>query len=301
MQVKLDLTPERVIFMLQQALSKEKEEWNPLLYKTQTQESEDITAEERDQIVQWLAELNYQLQLTPETFFLSIAILDTFFGLVKVKSKYLKCIAISCLFLGMKICEEDEVVVMAEDLIEVSRCGIKVADLVRMERIIVSKLLWDLKKVTALDFLQVFHAFLMFMCPGLLIGQYATGSGGLLCLLTRKLQISLANHRILQFKASTIALSLISLELEGSLPDWFAITVALQTFSEVEKMEIIRCRELLTQILTPLYCHDHFVGIRQSQPAKCKMEQADVEEIYDSIKHLYGDEGMFFIGAVREQ
>jgi len=68
-----------------------------------------IGPDDRDGAVAWLAQLNAHFRFYPETFFQAVSILDRFLTAVKAQPKYLRCIAITCLYLGSKTCEEEDV------------------------------------------------------------------------------------------------------------------------------------------------------------------------------------------------
>jgi hypothetical protein len=87
-----------------------------------------VTAAHRETLVKYLADLNEKFDFFPETFFLSVTILDQFLSIVKVrqsyilssiwiyfhffpqvKPKHMSLIGVTALFLAAKIKEEDEV------------------------------------------------------------------------------------------------------------------------------------------------------------------------------------------------
>ena len=101
-----------------------------------------------------------------------------------------------------------------------------------------------------------------------------------------KLQLILAQNSVLaKEKPSSVALALVSLEMESLTPHWLLITVALQSLIGSGKPEdVIRCREELSR---------HLQISQRRQASKRKMEPVDEEEedcIYDSIKKLYAEE-----------
>lgn len=72
-----------------------------------------------------------------------------------MQPKYLKCVALSCLYIACKITEEDEVVPHISDLVTQSATNCSTDDIVRMERLILNKLDWNVNMATPLHFLQM--------------------------------------------------------------------------------------------------------------------------------------------------
>lgn len=282
-----------VVSLVQQYLRREKLHWRPCGYVPDR--GEEILLEERNHTVKWLTVINRCLRFNPETVFLAVALLDDFLRVVKARPKYFKCIAISCFYLAAKIVEEDEVVPHIKDLITNSNCNFSVSEIVRMEAIILRKLDWNLCRVTALDFLQGFHALLVLNRSLLLPDQSEAQLRALGPLLETKLHLCLCQPELLNTRPSVVALALVSLELETWTRNWFVITVALQRLSRVENADVIRCREALARtfaLLGPRASRKHgrSESARAPKPSKRKMENMDIEEIYDSIKRLYGED-----------
>ncbi|KAH9383475.1 hypothetical protein HPB48_024984 [Haemaphysalis longicornis] len=207
---------------------------------------EEITSVQRNHTVKWLTVLNRYLKFNPETLFLSVTLMDEFLLLVRAQPKYLKCIAVSCFYLASKIIEEDEasadsfvpflpllvhcclvlmppfppslqMVPHIKDLIKNCDCIFSVSEITRMEAVILKKLKWDLCRATSLDFLHGTEQQLAALGP----------------LLEAKLQICLDQASLAGSRPSTLALALVSLELETWTPNWFVITIALQRLVEV--------------------------------------------------------------------
>ncbi|KAG7473091.1 cyclin-I [Solea senegalensis] len=137
------------------AVSRETKMWKVYVPKKPSSQDTDVSPAQRDEAVRWLTEIHSKLQLYPETLVLAVSILDRFLTPIKARPKYLRCIAIACFFLGAKTCEEDECVPSLKELVASSSCGCSPSEILRMERIILDKLNWDLHTATALDFLHI--------------------------------------------------------------------------------------------------------------------------------------------------
>ncbi|XP_041040699.1 cyclin-I [Carcharodon carcharias] len=239
------LESQRLSVLLEKAVSREEQMWKVYVPKYLTNPDTDVSPAQRDEVIQWLAELNSKFHFYPETLSLAITILDRFLALVKARPKYLRCIAISCFFLAAKTNEEDEIIPSLKDMVKKSNCGCSSADILRMERIVLDKLNWDLHTATPLDFLHIFHAMMMSSRPQLLSNLPKMTPSQHIALLIRQLQQCVACHQLLQFKGSTLALAIISLKLETSIPDWLALTIDLLKRAQIDSLQLIRCRELV--------------------------------------------------------
>ncbi|NXK86748.1 CCNI2 protein, partial [Formicarius rufipectus] len=155
------------------------------------------------------------------------SLLSVFFFSLQAQLKYLQCIAISCLVLAAKTDEEDEVIPSVQTMAVQRRCKRSPAKILRMERVILDKLQWDLYTETPMDFLNIFHAMVMSKWPQLVPSLAQRNPSLHVALLTRQLQHWMACHQLVQFKGSTLALVIITLELERLTPGWFAVTTAL--------------------------------------------------------------------------
>lgn len=214
------------------------------VYSALLNQGSDIVPSLRDNVVRWLWLLNQDLEYLPETFALAVNILDRLLSLVKAKSKYLKCMAITSYFLAVKLLEEDENIQPLKELVRVSDCGCSESDVLRMERVIVTKLNWDLQKPTALTFLQLFHS-LVFSNHANLLHDMAPSHH--LQTLTTKLEDCICKHKFTQFKSSVLSFALLSEDLESLSPTWLTIIIGVQKVVQVDYGELIRCRELISQ------------------------------------------------------
>ncbi|XP_028318399.1 cyclin-I [Gouania willdenowi] len=246
------LGSQRLSFLLEKAASREAKMWKVYVPKKPSSQDTDISPAQRDEVVCWLTELHGRLQLYPETLVLAVSILDRFLASIKARPKYLRCIAIACFFLAAKTCEEDECVPSLKELVGSSGCGCSPSDILRMERIILDKLKWDLHTATALDFLHIFHAMVLSCQSRFLESVFRLNRSQMLAFLTRRLYHCLADHTLMQLRGSMLALALITLELETCCPDWLALTINLLRKAQINSSELIRSREMVAQSLSTL-------------------------------------------------
>uniref|UniRef100_A0A8C2D1R0 Cyclin-I n=1 Tax=Cyprinus carpio TaxID=7962 RepID=A0A8C2D1R0_CYPCA len=330
MKFTLPLESRKLSSLLEKAVSREAKLWKAYVPKKPTNQDTDISPEKHDEAVRWLRDVHSQLKLYPETLCLAIGILDRFLSAIKARPKYLRCIAISCFFLAVKTSEEDERIPSLRELASSSKCGCSPSEILRMERIVLDKLNWDLHSATALDFLYIFHAMVL-SCKS---GRLNMALAGLnpsqhMALLTQQLFHCLAHNALLQVRGSLLSLGLITLELEKLCPDWLALAVDLLHRLQVDSSQLIGCRELVARCLsthmaslppnTVYICHPlqnapeprdrgvlppWHVSPAPTAPfdpntthtrackssAKRKVEHMEVDEYFDGIKRLYNEE-----------
>uniref|UniRef100_A0A3Q3X294 Cyclin-I n=1 Tax=Mola mola TaxID=94237 RepID=A0A3Q3X294_MOLML len=291
---------QRLSFLLEKSASRESKMWRIYVPKKPSSQDTDISPAQRDEAVRWLTEVHSRLQLYPETLVLAVSILDRFLAPIKARPKYLRCIAIACFFLAAKTCEEDECVPSLKELAASSSCGCSPSEILRMERIILDKLNWDLHTATALDFLHIFHAMVLSCRSGFLNSMLGLNCSQHLTLLTRRLYHCLADHTLMQLRGSMLALALITLELETCCPDWLALTIKLLRKAQIDSSELIWSRELVARSLSTLRASlppntVYIYHPLQQDPTlpSCTLgivEEMEVDEFYDGIKRLYNED-----------
>ncbi|KAM7042500.1 cyclin-I2 [Acridotheres tristis] len=163
----------------------------------------------------------------------------------------IKISAVHCNFLPCPSAKnnEDEVIPSVQMLVVQSRCKHSSAKILRIERIILDKLQWDLYTATPLDFLNIFHAMVMSSWPHLPPRLPQRNPSLHVALLTKQLQHCMACHQLVQFKGSTLALVIITLELERQTPGWFPVIIDLLKKAQVNGPGFIHCKELVDQEL----------------------------------------------------
>lgn len=300
MKLHNGLDMQHLLKMLANALMKEHEQWRPVHYKSSTGHME-TGGIHRDEVISWLICLNSRFHFTPETVALGVALTDRFLSHVKVRPKYIQCVAISCFYIAAKTLEEDEVIPSAVDLVKISQCSCAVSDILRMELIILNKLQWSVKKVTQIDFLHIVHSLLMCYYPQLLEGVVNMTPSRHLSILSRNMFHCLCNHKMVGFRPIVLTLAIISLELEQMTHSWLSIIHTVQQMAEVEIDSLIRCREIAAQILKDkslLPTGYRFKSnpavtcsaLARSRSFKRKADLFDLEDVYDGIKRLYDED-----------
>lgn len=244
------LESQRLSFLLEKAASREAKMWKVCAPKKPYTQDTDISPDQRDEVVCWLTDLYSKQHLYPETLSLAISILDRFLVCIKARPKYLRCIAITCFFLAAKTIEEDECVPLLRELASSSSCGCTPSEILRMERIVLDKLNWDLHAATPLEFLQIFHAMVLSCKSPFLLGPQGLNPSQHLALLTQQLHHCLADYKLMQTRGSLLAMALITLDLESRCPDWFTPTIDLLRKAQIDSSQLISCRELVAHRLS---------------------------------------------------
>lgn len=321
----------RLLGLLEAALVREARLWKVPVFKNGCIQGADISSSQHQEMILWLGEMNRLFHFCPETFALGVCVLNRLLSTVKAQPKYLKCIAFTSLVLAAKINEEDEVIGSVPDLVVQSGCNFSTAEILRMERIILDKLQWDLYTATPVDFIHIFHALLVSGHPHL-IPSIGLGSGvawdsaadpGVLpagpehqkrpaglqaALWTRQVQHCMACHQLWQFKGSTLALAIITLELEALTPDWFSVFTDLLKKAQVESGEFIHCKEMVDEYLHGLelslpanavyifdsaqiqYKERAWSPTQRLRRGRGGGQPGDSDEYYDGFRCLYNEE-----------
>ncbi|KAJ7316252.1 hypothetical protein JRQ81_002414 [Phrynocephalus forsythii] len=180
-----------------------------------------------------------------ETFSLVVNFLDRFSSKMKVLPKHLGCVGLSCFYLAVKATEEERNVPLATDLIRISQYRFTVADLMRMEAIILEKLCGKVKATTAFQFLQLYHS--------ILYGSLGNDRKNHFNFERLEAQLKACHCRMILSKAkpSVLALSIIALDAEKEkLLELVEMIESLQTHSKINDRELSFWKELVSKCLS---------------------------------------------------
>ncbi|VDD75286.1 unnamed protein product [Mesocestoides corti] len=132
---------------------------NAFLYYVDPVAEDKVDATLRNEAVHSLRFMhNAFFTLSAEAFCKAVNLIDRFIVKVKVKPKYMSCVASAAYYVAAKLVEStpDFGVPSPDALVRISHCGGTAADLLRMEDILKAKLGGDLDGVNAFDFLRLF-------------------------------------------------------------------------------------------------------------------------------------------------
>ncbi|VDP23256.1 unnamed protein product [Soboliphyme baturini] len=218
---------------------KEKEQWENWMSQGFQQGEQLVNVKERDKCVWWIICMVKHYKLGPDTQCMAAVILDYMLSTARVQSKYLRCLALSTLCIACKVCEEPEAVPQISELIQGSGCTYSFRELLRMERVVLKHLKWNLSFVTPYTFLQLMLAvsFTFKDC----------------CSMLRILRPFL-NHICgcselqLVYRCSVLTLAAFSLVLERYCPkQWLTVALCIQQQISISHEKFIACREDLVK------------------------------------------------------
>lgn len=78
-----------------------------------------------------------------------------------MKSKYLECFAVACLYIASEIKEDDEKISITSEFLIDCNCKCKISELLRMELLILDRFEWNVNDTTAADFLSILQSLLI--------------------------------------------------------------------------------------------------------------------------------------------
>jgi hypothetical protein len=241
---------------LERLCSKEERTWKERIFNQMR--LDEVNSSQRNHASSWLRKVAVSMHFGIDTYALSVDLLDRFLATLKVRPKFLECLAVGCLYIAAKCKEEDDTIPITPEFVIDCNASCSANELLRMERLMLEKFDWFADFVTSVDFLQLYFALLLHK-----FGSQREGNeSGLVekyVDLELKLASCLQHHRLASFKPRILALALISLELEKQQAqepemniDWLASISYLQQLAKVESDALLSCRDLIVR-LSPSY------------------------------------------------
>ncbi|CAF3735108.1 unnamed protein product [Rotaria sp. Silwood1] len=239
---------------LERLCSKEDRTWKERKFN-QTK-LDEVNSSQRNYASSWLRKVAGSMHFGTDTYALSVDLLDRFLATLKVRPKFLECLAVGCLYIAAKCKEEDDQIAITPEFVIDCNASCSSNELLRMERLILEKFEWFVDFVTPVDFLQIYFALLLLKLDGqqeennekLVVEKYID--------LELKLASCLQDHRLASFKPRILALALISLEFEKQQVqqlemniDWLPSITYLQQLAKVESDSLLSCRDLIVRLL----------------------------------------------------
>ncbi|KAK0416288.1 hypothetical protein QR680_012400 [Steinernema hermaphroditum] len=204
-----------------------------------------VSTSERDQQARWICWAARRIGANISTLGLAISIFDRTLCSARVQVKYVNCVAVTSLYLSLKLTAEevnDEVGVDSERLLNDLQLDYSTTELVRMERTILQRLNFDLSLATVDRFL---HAMLdVIGWPNILISS----------VLRQGFETVLSDYDVSsRYRPATLALGMLSLLMDQRTGQSAKITEALQQIFNIEKHELTLCRKEVRNLLTATF------------------------------------------------
>ena len=113
-----------------------------------------ITSTDRGLIIDWMSRIHFKTQLTTNTLYISIGILDRVIHLTDITIDRLEILACACLFIASK--SEDLIPISLSSIITCSNNSFTKNDLIKMETQVSNLIEFDISFPTSLFFLTIF-------------------------------------------------------------------------------------------------------------------------------------------------
>ncbi|XP_052792876.1 cyclin-G1-like [Mya arenaria] len=207
-----------------------------------------ITQSDRDSAVTTMRSMQRFYNFGSDTLAAAVYNLDRFISKVKIRKKYMSCVAAASFFLSSKMNEESEFYPSASDLAGLHRHSWKASDLKRMEKLILDKLDWNLyPAITSLAYLEKIYKILqLFNVSNSEINEEFFQS------MVERSEICLNYTRCAKYSASTLALaisrqSLKEIGMSSSMNKFLLLNI--QTVCQVSDQELFECQCAISHLL----------------------------------------------------
>ena len=226
---------------LRDALDRENERAELSIYNEQNVSAEFVGCYDRDDMARWLSRLTHDHHFRLEVCFRAVSLLDSFLSIMKVRHRFLKCVALTCFYIAAKLEEKAEALSSLTENAAL-RYGVECSekDIQRMELIVMQKLDFRLYDITTpLDFLKMFH------CIGTLSLPDGLSSDQHLIHVALCLEPIICDHAFMRYPPSRLALAALACDLKLIGCNWLDTVLALQALAKMRGGELSMCYEAI--------------------------------------------------------
>lgn len=217
-----------------------------------------VTASQRDAAVSSLRFLNIFCNCSPETFCLSVGLLDRLISCVQVHSNYLSTVSTCCYYLAARACEPASALPDPSQLLKLSRhpSASPVLDMKSAEQLILNALRQSgVSNITALTMLELFlEVFRLHLSSNSGSGHASLLTSDVQAAIVAKLELLLCQFEFTRFRGDVLALALLVYELQESgiltNEEMYTTIVELQYYCQISDTEFVECRGMVMDFLT---------------------------------------------------
>ncbi|CAD5121865.1 unnamed protein product [Dimorphilus gyrociliatus] len=206
-----------------------------------------VSADGRKVLVEWLAKVQRHLNLSFESFFLAVALVDRFLKTTPISSDCLQLTGITALLVSSKM--EDIYPPLIADLIRLSANAYTRVHVIMMERYMLSRLRFDIATSTPLFFFDWYSAKMRTVSVS---NEKIAKSRALARFILEK---AIADYDLSQLRASHLALATLKLVNDAFLIPAFGITSMCETdtLKTIIRLEIVMKENLKETPLDKVY------------------------------------------------
>ena len=168
---------------------------------------ENITPHDRSILINWMQTVHYKLELSDETLFMAVSIVDRYLSSKKIQLENIQLLGSAAIYISVKM--EEVYFIPSENLVFYSANSFNQDDLWNMERDALNEIGFKINVPTVWIFIQRYNSLLSSNTEGINLSSYLT-------------KISLLLHDAVELLPSVLAASIIYLSrlILGISPKW---------------------------------------------------------------------------------
>jgi len=196
----------------------------------------EVNTKMREVLVDWLIEVATKFRLLPESLFLGVAIMDIFFSKKQVGRSKMQLVGIGALLIASKF--EEVSCPVIDDFVWISAEAYKREEIIRVEKIILETLGFNLSVQTPIHFLRRFS-------------KAAKSNTKTHTLCKYLIEMSLMDYNLLKYVPSLVAASAVYIarKMTGTEPAW---TPTLTHYTRYKEEDLRECAKEMNDFLQTL-------------------------------------------------